>query len=320
MDDSEFDRFLADIPALTRDQYQRLAQALQRWTETRPVTELANARVDDRPLCPHCDSIDVQRWGRSGGLQRYRCKPCGRTFNPLTGTPLARLRKREQWPAFSETLADGATVQQAAEHCGVDPSTSFRWRHRFLETLLGSESAPLTGIVEVAETRFTHADKGARGLQRPARRRGGHQHRGFTHPEERVLLLLDRVGNSAELVLPSTPDDEPMGGRVDALADDAVLCGSDDASLRRALIELGVEQPLIPPGGGAGRKRSAGNPLDAAFNRDHVEVYVTEFRAWIQRFHGVNSRYLVHYLLWRRLLLRGHSELTAGELLALLFR
>ena len=233
MDDSEFKQFLADIPALTMDQHQRLEQALQQWTESRPVTALANDRLDDAPVCPHCESTGLQRWGRSGGLQRYRCKQCRKTFNPLTGTPLARLRKREQWPAFSETLAGGDTVREAAASCGVDPSTSFRWRHRFLDALQGDEPVTLTGIVEVVETRFTHADKGARELERPVRRRGGHQHRGFSHPEERVLLLLDRSGTGTELLLPYVADGSLILPLTELLADDAVLCCSDDATLRR---------------------------------------------------------------------------------------
>ena len=36
----------------------------------------------------------MQRWGASGGLPRYRCGECQRTFNPLTGTSLARLRSK----------------------------------------------------------------------------------------------------------------------------------------------------------------------------------------------------------------------------------
>ena len=47
-------------------------------------------------LCPHCASVNVQRWGTAGGLPRYRCGGCRRTFNPLTGTSLARLRNLSQ--------------------------------------------------------------------------------------------------------------------------------------------------------------------------------------------------------------------------------
>ena len=41
--------------------------------------------------CPHCSSAEVRRWGRASGKPRYRCATCGKTFNPLTGTPLAGL-------------------------------------------------------------------------------------------------------------------------------------------------------------------------------------------------------------------------------------
>ena len=318
VDDSEFEKLLADISALTREQHQRLTEAMQRWTEARPVTDLANNRLDEVPVCPHCGSTRLQRWGRSGGLQRYRCSQCRKTFNPLTGTPLARLRKREQWPAFSETLADGATVQQAAEYCGVDPSTSFRWRHRFLDALHSGEAPILSGVVEATETRFTQADKGARDLKRRARRRGGHQHRGFSPPQQRVLLLLDRAGTGTELLLPAKGDGGLMFADGGLLAGDAVLYSSNDADLRRALTELGLEKQLMPAGtDGAGAENGDGNP---AFNRDHLDTYVIELRTWMERFHGVNSRYLINYLRWCRLTLCEQSEISGGDLIARLFR
>ena len=45
--------------------------------------------------CPHCAGREVVGWGRSHGLLRFRCKSCGRTFNALTKTPMAHLRKKE---------------------------------------------------------------------------------------------------------------------------------------------------------------------------------------------------------------------------------
>jgi transposase-like protein len=43
--------------------------------------------------CPHCSGERMARNGSASGLQRYKCRDCGRTFNALTGTPLARLRQ-----------------------------------------------------------------------------------------------------------------------------------------------------------------------------------------------------------------------------------
>jgi len=50
--------------------------------------------------CPHCAGTRLHQCGFASGLQRYRCLACRRTFNALTGTPLARLRKREGWLPF----------------------------------------------------------------------------------------------------------------------------------------------------------------------------------------------------------------------------
>ena len=52
----------------------------------------------DRTGCPHCGSQKLQGWGHASGLPRYRCVDCRRSFNALTGTPLARLRKRSNGP------------------------------------------------------------------------------------------------------------------------------------------------------------------------------------------------------------------------------
>ncbi|WP_157201966.1 hypothetical protein [Massilia sp. Root335] len=45
--------------------------------------------------CPRCGCGRVHRCGQASGLQRFRCLACGRSYNALTGTPLARLRKKE---------------------------------------------------------------------------------------------------------------------------------------------------------------------------------------------------------------------------------
>jgi DNA-directed RNA polymerase subunit RPC12/RpoP len=62
------------------------------------VAELGQRRVDSIG-CPHCGSRDVVHWGKASDLPRYRCKGCRRTFNALTKTPLAHLRKKDKWVA-----------------------------------------------------------------------------------------------------------------------------------------------------------------------------------------------------------------------------
>jgi transposase-like protein len=64
----------------------------------------------------------------SGGvIPQFRC-----SFNALTGTPLARLRKRERWLPYLQCIIESRTVRAAAIIVGVHRTTSFRWRHRFV--------------------------------------------------------------------------------------------------------------------------------------------------------------------------------------------
>ncbi len=88
-------------------------------------------RVESRG-CPHCAGREIVAWGRSHGLSRFRCKSCGRTFNALTKTPLAHLRKKERWLAHARAMIEGKSLAKTAELCAVHPTTAFRWRHRFL--------------------------------------------------------------------------------------------------------------------------------------------------------------------------------------------
>lgn len=111
--------------------------------------------------CPHCGSPKVLRWGSARGLPRYRCSACRRTFNPLTGTSLARLRNKDKWFLFLRTTAQQKSIRKSAEICGIDNSTALRWRQRFqacteaekrsiMLALMESGSGSLAGMQQAA--------------------------------------------------------------------------------------------------------------------------------------------------------------------------
>ena len=107
-------------------------------------------------VCPYCKAPAelLRPWGHSHGLARKRCRACGKTSNALTGTPLAQLRQREQWMRHAQALIERTSVRQAAQCCGVDRNTAFRWRHRFLVAAAMHRPAHEGGIVEADETFF----------------------------------------------------------------------------------------------------------------------------------------------------------------------
>lgn len=102
--------------------------------------------------CPHCASANVQRWGAAGGLPRYRCTDCKRTFNPLTGTSLARLRSKDKWFLFLHTVTQQKSIRKSAEICGVDNTTVLRWRERFKACTESERRSILLALTETCST------------------------------------------------------------------------------------------------------------------------------------------------------------------------
>ena len=126
----------------------------------------------ERQGCPHCASREIVGWGRSDGLLRYRCKACRRTFNALTKTPMAHLRKKEKWLDHAQAMIEGMSLAKTAKLCGVHPTTAFRWRHRFLRAPSDDKPRTLSGIVEADETFILDSFKG-RWSDLPRRRENG---------------------------------------------------------------------------------------------------------------------------------------------------
>ena len=137
--------------------------------------------------------MNVGSWGRACGLKRYRCRECRKSFNALTGTPLARLRKREAWKTYAQAVAESVSVRKAAQRTGVSVPTAFRWRHRFLSLAKDAKAKTVSGIVEADETFFLKSFKGARKMSRAPRKRGGvARKRGASDEQVPVLVLRDR--------------------------------------------------------------------------------------------------------------------------------
>src|SRR3954467_4709904 len=154
MREADFEVLLHLVERLSDEQRTALGRALASASgepEAVRLLERAFAAAPRCPHCPHCGAERLPRWGHASGLRRYRCQACRKTFNALTGTALARLRKKACWLRDGEALAAGVSLAKAAAHCGVHLTTSFRWRHRFLRAPAATRAAP-GGVVEAEES------------------------------------------------------------------------------------------------------------------------------------------------------------------------
>jgi transposase-like protein len=158
----EFHGLLGQASRLSQRQRATLTRLLSEAPAEETVVALLESKDTDQRRCPHCGGEHLHAWGKAHGLRRHRCTDCRRSFNALTGTPLARLRHKERWLTHGEALRDALSVRATAERCGVAVSTAFRWRHRFLRGAKTKQPNRLSGIVEADETFFRRSFKGSR--------------------------------------------------------------------------------------------------------------------------------------------------------------
>lgn len=300
-----FSKYVKRLGLLTEHQRVVLAQALM--VSQAGTVSGSLGKIAERPtVCPHCQAggDGLHPWGQSHGLPRYRCHACGRTCNPLSGTPLARLRKRDQWLRYAQALIDGVSVRAAARQCRIDKNTAFLWRHRFLQQAARHQATHEGGIVEADETFFLESFKGQRRLPRPARRRGGVGRTRGTSPDQvAVLVVRDRSGQTADFRLEKLDAPHIIAVLRPLIEPDAILC-SDGANVYKTFArETGIAHRPINVQQGI-------RVVDGVFHIQNVNAYDSRLKTWMRRFHGVATKYLEHYLGWRRLLERYREAIS----------
>jgi transposase-like protein len=258
------------------------------------LTAATQQRIE-RNGCPHCGCHNLGRWGHSAGLPRYRCRGCNRSFNALTGTALARLRKKELWDTQAQALISGESLAKTAARCGIAASTAFRWRHRFLSAPAHDKPSRLNGIVEADETFILESFKGRRSdLPRRARKRGGKaSKRGLSVEQIPVLIARDRDGRTTDAVLPRLDRASVTAALAGVVTSDNQLCCDGGKAIvgfaRRAHIPLCI---LPAPGGP--------RPDAPNLHINNINAYHGRLKEWLRPFHGVATKYLDRYLGWRR--------------------
>ncbi|MCT4638459.1 MAG: IS1595 family transposase [Bacteroidales bacterium] len=281
------------VNGLDNKRYHILKEAIEKRDSVKFVARLLNNNHKD-VNCPHCKSDKLQKWGIRNDMQRYKCKECRRTFNVLTGTPLAKLRKKGRWLSYAECLKNGLTIREAAAKCGVHKNTSFRWRHRFLENSTEIKPDKLSGIVEVNEKVFAWSDKGSKKLNRNARKRGFKSHAQIP-VNNRVFTLYcrDRSKNSYDKILSGFSADVLQNEICGLITNDTLFCSKNkqvymkytkQSKIRHGVLDISKREIV---------KRDV-------VHIQNVRLYIRKLEIWMERFHGVATKYLNNYLSWFR--------------------
>lgn len=294
MEFRDFEHFVSQLGRLTRRQREQVLAQLTQVSQQERVVEVLEGAATEHLACPRCRSERHHLHGIAHGLQRYRCVACGKTFNSLSGTPLSRLRHKAKWLRYSDCLLRSMTVRTAAAWVGVHKNTTFRWRHRFLTLPKTDRPLRLGGIAEADEMYLLESEKGARNLNRPARKRGGAAtKRGISDEQVCILVARDRSGKTLDFVTGKGPVTKQQLKRClpPVIDKDTLLVTDSNASYRYFAREAGITHQSI--------NLRAGIRVRGALHVQNVNAYHSRFREWLDRFHGVATHYLPNYLGWR---------------------
>lgn len=310
MEQVEYKQLVASLEGLTDEQFDSLLETLKVRKDTDGVQRLVQARMAEKKSCPHCESLEVVKFGFSFGSQRYRCKACRKTFNPLTGTPFNRLRGKEKLLENAACMTDGLSVRKTAERVKISVRKAFRWRHKFLSFLNQQKPSGLSGVVEADETFFPVSYKGQKkALPRQAKKRPGKTKDGSGTEKTPVVVAVQRGTQVAfDQVLPAATAVALTDALKPVLGKDAVLSTDGNAAYWTVAKDLEVE---------AGYFISAyhGKGGNGTWHVQSVNRYDADLKTWMARFKGVATKYLANYLGWRRLLDRFKDSLTPQQFL-----
>ena len=307
---NEFRQLLDQVQNLTVGQRKELVKQAKKVESEQEILALLERGSEGNRRCPHCKHDRLRKWGMASGLQRYRCRECGATFNDLTGTPLSRLRHKDKWITYAQILMEGGSVRKAAKRCGVHRNTTFRWRHRFLSLIEKNKPEKLTGIVEADETFFRESFKGKKkGMPRPARKRGTKaKKRGTSNEYKPVLIMRDRSGVTREELMESTNTQEISRALKPVIDSEAILCADGGAPYRLFAEAEGITLKAVNLSKGI-------RVVENVFHIQNVNAYHSRLKSWMRRFHGVATHYLPNYLGWRRLIERESNTLSPQKII-----
>jgi transposase-like protein len=235
---------------------------------------------------PSCGARGAWRDGHEeSGLQRFRCRGCGRRHNPPTGAVLEHSKAdMAAWIQFVRPMRFNVPLDAAAEVCGVSHQTAWGWRHGAFAAADGHQGrVVLKDGAWIGETYIVDADL-SHGF-------GQARKRGLSGQQACIAVAIDAHKNPV-----------------------AVVCGHGKPPSRR--IREGLEPHIAEGPAIVGDRERAHNALVKAIKGAH-EAYkadasdpvhlervamANDLCSWIKRylwrFTGMETKYLRSYLNW----------------------
>lgn len=259
------------------------------------VSELkAEISQVNKKHCPHCQSHSIVANGRNKGVQRFRCKNCGKNYSENTGTSLVHLKKAYLWKTYVKNMFEGHSISKCAKLTGISIQTSFDWRHKILSSLQSLSPEKFEGISESDDVFFNYSEKGSRNISRKPRKRGNDGiKQGISEDKVAVILTCDRQKHKDLKVakrgrIRKVDIQKALSGKLDK---NSVLCTDSHRSYTAFTKAEGIEHQKI-------HARKKQYVKDKIYHVQNANQTARSLKDWMAGFNGVATKYLQNYLSW----------------------
>lgn len=287
---------LQEMEGLSLEEKRELIQA----TKAAVARELCKGAADAAPqACPWCESPSFIRKGHNhDGSQRWLCKRCGRTFSASSRGLLASSKLDAViWGTFVEATLSGQSLRECARACHVCLRTSWFMRMRLCEVMERALLPFRTGPSVSWQVDGTYLDEsltGNRARSREKMPRAPHKHGGAVHARGisnlKVCVVCganDAGDGFCRLADRGRPKDEALKEAIRDLGPGTWVATDAHQGYERVLPALGITEHARTS---AGRQ---GNGELGMVNALHQRL-----KGFLERFHGVSTKWLDHYLSW----------------------
>ena len=255
--------------------------------------------------CPNCQNENYVKCGKtSRGLQRYKCKNCGKSFiaeRQLNNISISANTRN----LLIESLLKkkSVSITDIKENCKTKNhyNTIYYWRHKILNELIkAQDKVVLSGYIQADEIYFSVNYKGNHKnsdwkMPRPARQRSADLNvRGLSKEKVGVLTALDENGVSIAIpVCTGRPTSNQVYNALkNHIKEGSTLITDSAAAYNKLAKQLKLKLIKIPSGNHA-------TTIDGVYYHiNNINNYHKRLNKFMSSFNGVSSKFLYEYVAW----------------------
>ena len=189
------------------------------------------------------------------------------------------------------------SIRKSAVIVGINPTTSFQWRHKILNAIKSELPSKLSGTVEIDEVIIPESFKGNHSkdedfyMGRAPRKRGPKLSERGSLRSVRVLCCLSRREEIfSDVIGRNRPVAEQLIGILeDKIETGSPICTNNNASYRTVAKELNLTLYKLT---------SPNQVIEEKYDNQKAKFFGKQLKGFLASFNGVATKYLNNYIAW----------------------